>query len=512
MAPDRSLERALLFNFAIHGIALLGMAVFLLPALPGGSDHTDAQRIAVIAEHPWQFRIGWLPWQLCAVGDLWLAVAMLRTSWLPRVPAIAVVILTLGAVVPDQYAQAVWITRGVELAQTDAVAYLSLEHELFPLTAGYGALGYTLAAFGWTWCFAMAGTWSKTLSILSVTTWATMLVAVISPLLPEGQRPSATFVSVANGIGFFQMQLWLFLVAEQVLRRARPYETHGRMVRWRHPGRWFGRGWSAIANSRVLDAFLQPVPEFTMKSDITEVLYVNYLVPAERAAELVPPGLVLQRLGPVGKYALFTFLTYKHGRFGFAFLGPLRRLCPSPIQSNWRIHVEDPTTKHRGIYFLSNAITNTVMALVARLTTEGMPMHRLASAELTRTDDRLRLVLDPGEGSAPDAEIDVTRAAEPKLEGAWAECFASYRDFLAYCVPQDRALSSQPLKGRISRHEIDLGIPLDSCVPYTGSVRSRAAEAIAGDAQPLCFHVPGVAFTFSLEAHDSLGPGDDRSG
>ncbi len=239
-----------------------------------------------------------------------------------------------------------------------------------------------------------------------------------------------------------------------------------------------------------------------MKSDITDVLYVNYLVPAERAAELVPPGLALQRLGADGKYALFTFLTYKHGRFGFAFLGPLRRLCPSPIQSAWRIHVENPATGHRGIYFLSNAITSTVMALVARLTTEGMPMHRLARAELTRTDDRLRLVLDPGDGSAPDAEIDVTRTSEPKLDGAWAECFASYREFLAYCVPQDRALSSQPLDSRVSRHEIDLGIPLESCVPYAGSVRSRAAKAIAGDAEPMCFHVPGVAFTFSLEAHD----------
>ena len=33
-ARDRAIERALLFNFAIHGLALLGMAAFLLPALP----------------------------------------------------------------------------------------------------------------------------------------------------------------------------------------------------------------------------------------------------------------------------------------------------------------------------------------------------------------------------------------------------------------------------------------------------------------------------------------------
>ncbi len=504
MHRDRGLERALLFNFAIHGIALLGMVAFLLPALPGGGDFTDHERIAYIAEHPWRFRLGWLPWQLCAVADVWLAIAMVRVAWIPRVPAIGVAILTLAAVVPDQYAQAVWITRGVELAQTSSTGYLALEAELFPLTAGYGALGYTLAALLWTWCFAKAGTWSRALTILSVTTWATMGVAVTSPLLPAEHRPSAKFVSIANALGFLQLQLWLYLVAEQVLRRARPFATHGRLARWRHPGRVLGAVWSGIANSRVWDAFLQPVPELTMKSDITDVIYVNYLVPAERVQELVPPGLVLQRLGPDGEYALFTFLTYRHGHFGFAFLGALRKLCPSPIQTNWRIHVENPATGHRGIYFVTNAIASTPYALIARLTTEGMPMHVIARGELTRTGDTVKLVLDPDTGSAPDAEAELARTSEPVLEGAWRECFADWRSFLAYCVPQDRALSSQPLKRRISRHEIDLGIPLDSCVPYAGTVRSRAARTIAGEATPLCFHVPSVHFTFSLEAHDPL--------
>src|SRR5689334_21179515 len=105
-SKDRSLERALLFNFIVHGVALLAMVAFLLPALPGGSGNTDAQRIAVIAAHPWRFRIGWFPWQMCAVADLWLAIAMVRVAWWPRWASIVVLVLTVGAVVPDQYAQA----------------------------------------------------------------------------------------------------------------------------------------------------------------------------------------------------------------------------------------------------------------------------------------------------------------------------------------------------------------------------------------------------------------------
>ena len=63
-------------------------------------------------------------------------------------------------------------------------------------------------------------------------------------------------------------------------------------------------------------------------------------------------------------------------------------------------------------------------------------------------------------------------------------------------------MSSQPLRRRISRQEIHLGIPVEACEPLAGTVVSRAAKAIAGEQEPLCFRVPQVHFTFSVEAHD----------
>lgn len=504
-SADRGLEAALLANFVIHGVAMLAMAALLLPALPGGSATSDAARIAAIVEHPWRFRVGWLPWQLCAVADLWLAIAMVRARWLPRAGTIPVLVLTIAAVIPDQYAQAMWVTRGVELARTDATAYLDLERAIFPLTSGWAAILYTFAGLFWTYCFQRAGTWSRLLSILSVPLWLTMLCAVVSPVLPAEHRPGPMVVSSLNAVAFCQLQLWLALVTEAVLARARPHERFGRLARWRHPSRSpAARLADVLANSRLFGFVLEPLPELPMRSDITNVVYVNYLIPADEAAQMVPPGLELQRLGPDGRYALFTFLTYQHGHFGFAFLGPLRRLLPSPVQTNWRIHVRDPETGHRGIYFLTNAVTHVVPALAARLTTEGMPMHVLRRGEIAREEasGEIRITLDPGEGSAPDAEIAVRPAPAPALGGAWAECFTDFHDFLAYCVPQDRAMSSQPLRNRISRQEIDLGIPLDQCEPLAGTVDSRAARAIAGDAQPICFRVPAVRFSFAVEAHD----------
>jgi hypothetical protein len=501
---DRDLERALLANFVVHGLALLGMVLFLLPALPGGGGATDAERITYIADHAWRFRLGWLPWQLCAVADVLLAIAMVRTPWLPRPAALLVLALTLAAVVPDQVAQALWITRGVDLARTDPAAYLAFERGVFPLTAGWAALLYTLAGLAWTWSFARGGAWSRLLTWLSVPLWATMLIAVVAPLLPAAHRPSPAFVGAANALGFAQLQLWLALVGEQVMRRTRPFEDHGRLARWRHPGRGpLARLWDALANSRFAHAITEPLPELAMRSDITDVVYVNYLVPAAVAQRYLPPDLELQRLGPNGEHALFTFLTYRHGNFGVRALGPLRRLFPSPVHTNWRVHVVDPVTQHRGIYFVTNAISSTPLALAARMMSEGMPMH-VVRAEHRRGDGGELIVrLDPGAGTGPDADLALRPAdAPPAWTGAWAACFPSWRDFLAYCVPQDRALASQPHKRRVSRQEIDLGIALDACTPLAGTVSSRAARAIAGDAEPVCFHVAAVRFEFSRELHD----------
>ena len=158
---SRLLELSLLANFVIHGVALLGMAVLLLPSLPGGTAPSDTARVLHIAEAPWLFRLGWLPWQLCAAADIGLAVALLRTAWISRAGA------------------------------------ASSPHSHF-----------------WPSCLI-----STRSSSGSRAAWLVMSVAVVSPLLPADMRSSAAFVSTANGLGFAQLQLWLGLVTWEVRRR-----------------------------------------------------------------------------------------------------------------------------------------------------------------------------------------------------------------------------------------------------------------------------------------------------
>ena len=504
----RFLEQILLINLCVHLVALI-CTPLLLPGIPGGNSASIAGRTAYLDAHPWLWRLGWLPWQAAALVNVLTAVALWRTPWIPRLPAAAVLVFTLVAVAADQFGQVLWMTRGLDLAaeadrRGEFASYREFENQAYRAVVVWGGTLYLCMALGWTWCFAAAGTWKRSLTVLSVLTWGLLALSSVALLLPEELRPGPVLVGASNAIGLTLLLLWFALVVEQVLRRARPDEKHGRMASWRHPWRGMaGRALEVLANSRLLRAYCEWLPPVAFLSDITDVVYVNYLVEAERLEPLVPAGLELQRVGRAGRYALFTHLTYRHGHFGPRLLGPLRRLLPSPVHSNWRIYVVDPHTELRGVYFVTNAIASTPHALAARLLSEGMPMHVFRHAAVQARNDRTcRIQLDPGSGSAPDLEA-VLRPSDAVLPGPpWNECFENYTALLAYCVSQDRAFSSQPWYGRITRQEISLRIPLESCEPMAGEVRSHVAAAYVGDAAPLCFRVGKVAFCFEREEHD----------
>src|SRR5262245_15230526 len=173
---------------------MLTMALILMPTLPGGPVKDDAQRVAFIAEHPWLWRLGWLPWHLCAAVDLVMGVALVCTRWVPRLPAVLTLLVTVCAVVPEQIGEVRWVGRGVELAivahRTGELSeYLAFEKWAFQLAVVIGASMYMVMALGWTWCFAAAGTWSRTLTILTPFTWGSLAVGSVGLLLPEPWRP-----------------------------------------------------------------------------------------------------------------------------------------------------------------------------------------------------------------------------------------------------------------------------------------------------------------------------------
>ncbi|MBI3856281.1 MAG: hypothetical protein HY293_11385 [Planctomycetes bacterium] len=164
---------------------MASMAFLLLPGMPGGGTADDLERIRIIVNHPWRWRLGWFPWQLTALSDLLIGIGLLRTRWIPKLPAAVTMLLTVAAVVPDQAGQIAWMTRGIELARSgDIVGYLAYEARIFEWTAVWGGTFYTLGALGWTWCFAAAGAWNRRLTGISLLLWPLFLYANFGPKLP----------------------------------------------------------------------------------------------------------------------------------------------------------------------------------------------------------------------------------------------------------------------------------------------------------------------------------------
>lgn len=499
---ERFLEAALFWAFVIHFVATVTMGTLLLPALPGAIN-ADAERVAYIAKYPIVWNLGWLPWHLCALSDLVLAVAMVRTKWIPKLPAIITLILTVAAVAVEQPAEFLWNFEGARVAQVcmasgSIEAYLDLENEVFPLVGSIAAIIYAFMAMGWSWCFAAAGTWNRFLTWFSALTWSLLLCTASAPLLPDSVRPSLLVIGIGNAVGFNLMAIWFIAVMEAVLRRSRRDEDYGRMALWKYPRvDSIGSLFTVIGNSRFLRYAGEWIPSVAMISDIEDVIYVNYLVDANAVEAMVPVGLELQRLGPEKNFALFSALTYRHGHFGPRFFGPLRKLMPSPVQSNWRIHVRDYNGVE-GIFFVATIVTSAAVSLCGRLLCDGVPMHVAETGSVTADgDETFRVVLNPGSGSAPDMMASLKSASTPHLTGAWQECFTDFDGFLRYCVPQDRAMSTQGWYQQITRQEINLGIPLADCQPLDGEVNSNFITKLFGaDVKPICFRVPTVKFAF----------------
>ncbi len=224
ISAARTLERALIFTLIAHGLAMVGMALLLLPGMPGGPHAAVAARAAYVAAHPWLWRAGWFGWQLTAASDLLLAIALLVTTWVPKVPATLTLLVTLATLVPDQYGQATWTWVGTRLAAHPA-KYAPFESHVMQLIAGWGTVGYLAAALGWTWCFAAAGTWSRRLTWLSIATWGLFAIATVGLFSPSPPTWLPIVTSAGNAVAFVLLMVWLISVLVQVRRRTRAVLT-----------------------------------------------------------------------------------------------------------------------------------------------------------------------------------------------------------------------------------------------------------------------------------------------
>ncbi|WP_266157266.1 DUF2071 domain-containing protein [Dyella silvatica] len=255
------------------------------------------------------------------------------------------------------------------------------------------------------------------------------------------------------------------------------------------------------ANSALLRrwrrALSTRLPFLVLQSDVRDVVYLTWLVDVAAVAALVPPGVTLQQKH--GKTP-FTVLTYAHRHFGPAAMSKLRRLFPSPLQSNWRLYVETlpgHQAAERVVLFVKNLMDSALYALSTRLGSDALPTHLPLRFRHEHSGSHYATEITAGTGSAPELRYLAQLSAAEHLPPGFDSYFASWTEAVTYLCLQDAAIAPVHELQRLAYAEIALPIDMASVRPLAlvaDSLHSDFVQALTGAAEPLCFVVPSVHF------------------
>lgn len=230
-----------------------------------------------------------------------------------------------------------------------------------------------------------------------------------------------------------------------------------------------------------------------LASDVRDIVYASWVVPSAAAAGVVPPSVELvERDGRT----ILTVLSYRHGHFGPAALGPLRRLFPLPLQSNWRLYaVPTPAWPRATVLFFHNWFDSALYAMGTRLFSDALPSHlpRRFRHACTRDGWYTRI-----EDAAGETALDLAAApaADRTLPPEWQPLFDGWASAVAGLTLQDAALAEVPDCAALALAAIDLPIDPASVEPLVAT-RYHAGpllRRLGATGTPFCFRVPGVRF------------------
>lgn len=261
-----------------------------------------------------------------------------------------------------------------------------------------------------------------------------------------------------------------------------------------------GRLENALANAAGLRALrrlvMSRLPFPPLVSDVRDVIYASWLVPLGAVQGEVPKGIALHQWRGM---TLLTVLSYRHGHFGPRWLGPLRRLLPSPLQSNWRLYIDDARSDvplpPRVVLFLSNVFGSALHAVGTRLFSDVLSSHYAGHFTLTRRENFTTVAMGGG-GSAPAFDLTVSHDAPAVLPEAFRPLFANWADAIRFICDQDAALAPLADRPALALSHISLPVDLERvepliCPDFAPSAL-LASWGVSG--LPFCFRVPEVAF------------------
>ncbi|MEB3767034.1 hypothetical protein [Acinetobacter sp. MD2] len=206
------------------------------------------------------------------------------------------------------------------------------------------------------------------------------------------------------------------------------------------------------------------VPFMRLKSEVTDVVYLSWLVDADAVIAQYPDFVPFWQKD--GK-TIFTILTYQHHHFGLAFLGPLRKFFPSPKQSNWRFYLA-PMQANKTVIFEQVIVDQLLYVLGGRLASDVMPAQLAAQFEhcidSNAEYDEISTQIQLDEQYSFSAQV---RTVDQKqLPKTWQPFFNDWSTAVKFLVDQDHAWSQwSDDVGRLSQGNIEMPIQFEQISP-----------------------------------------------
>jgi hypothetical protein len=222
--------RVALLAFAwSHALGLAAMALVLRPGMDPLA-FSAAERAGYVASHATAWWLGWLPWRVAALCNLWLGVEFLR--WAKRAEnaaarrsALLALLWLVIAAVPEQWAEWQLVTTFIAGAKGDVGAW-NRDWALYAgITGVWANWGYTFTTGYWM----RSAVALQQRSVMAPWLERALLGAfVLSGVLTLGATLTGAGTagiwfavsSVVNGVAFPALIVWSLLLWRQLARQA----------------------------------------------------------------------------------------------------------------------------------------------------------------------------------------------------------------------------------------------------------------------------------------------------
>ncbi|MGN6648269.1 MAG: hypothetical protein ACTHJT_17220 [Cytophaga sp.] len=277
---------------------------------------------------------------------------------------------------------------------------------------------------------------------------------------------------------------------------SKPYQDPFRYPRKSRTGNLLNRLLNNLLFIKLKRILFYPFSKTTLTSDVTNVVYLNWLVPFKKIEHFVPPHI---RLKMYGDHVLFTILTYKHGKFGPAFLKFFKKIMGSPLQSNWRFYIENNSdfgVQEPAIFFIKNCIDERAYALGSRVCSNILLTDLPDTFEHKFENGHFSTHIEPGLSNAPDLFVRVKSSDAAAIPENFKRLFPDTQALIRMLCEQDFAVAAQPDKDVYAVAQIKLvfdaqTIQLLEVLEY----KSSWLDTIVSDSPCFAFVIPELHFT-----------------